>query len=213
VLGKAVPVFGTDLADSNKALVIGNGESRCAVNLNSFKNTHTLFGCNALHRDLTVHHLVCCDKRMADESTANPKTKETLIYVRDNWFHYFKKIKKNKNVRALPELPFLGTTKKDQPSHWGSGAYSVLLAATLEFKEIELVGFDLYSNNNFVNNIYKGTENYSKIEARPIDPSYWIYQLSKIFDHFPCTKFIIRNFQTWPMPTEWRKNNVVFVAI
>jgi uncharacterized Rossmann fold enzyme len=213
VLEKAVLDYGTDLEDSSKALVIGNGESRCAINLNLFKHTHILFGCNALHRDLTVHHLVCCDKRMADESTINPNTKNTLIYVRDNWFHYFKKIKKNKNIRALPALPFLETTKKDHPDHWGSGAYSVFLAASLGFKEIELVGFDLYSNNNFINNVYKGTQNYSKTDAQPIDPSYWIYQLSKTFDYFSCTEFIIRNRSNWMIPKEWQKNNVKFLAL
>ena len=202
-----------DSAVSNKALVIGNGESRSSINLEQFKNQYTLIGCNAIHRDITVDHLVCCDRRMAEESTNNPNTKDTQIYVRDSWFHYFRKIKKNKNVNVLPPLPYKGETKKDDPDHWGSGGYAILLAAHLGFKEIELIGFDLYPKDNSVNNVYKGTDNYAKAGSQAVDYSYWVYQISQLFNHFPDTSFIIRNNQYWIMPAEWQKSNVKFVAL
>lgn len=197
----------------SKVAVIGNGESRRDINLDQYRSTHTLIGCNAIHRDMIVDHLICCDRRMAAEATANPQTKETLIYVRDHWFHYFRKIQKNKNIRHLPEIPYRGELKKDQPDHWGSGGYAVLLAASLGFDEIELVGFDLYPVAQSVNNIYKGTENYSRIDAQPVDPSYWIYQIAQVFRYNSNRQFIIRNHQSWKMPTEWQKNNVSFVAL
>lgn len=196
----------------SKVLVIGNGQSRSQIDLESFKS-QTLIGCNAIHRDIVVDHLICCDRRMAEESTNNPSTEETQIYVRPHWFHYFRKIKKNKNVNLLPSLPYEGESKKDKPEHWGSGGYAVLLAATLGFTEIELLGFDLYPIDQAVNNIYKDTQHYARTGSQPVDPSYWIYQIEKVFLYYPKTNFIIRNKELWSMPIEWRKNNVRFIAL
>lgn len=150
---------------------------------------------------------------MAAEATANPQTKNTLIYVRDQWFHYFRKIEKNKNIRQLPTIPFIGELKKDQPDHWGSGGYAVLLAATLGFKEITLVGFDLYPSLERVNNIYKGTTNYAKPDAQAVDYSYWVHQISQVFKYYPDSNFIIKNKQGWTVPSDWQKNNVTFIAL
>ncbi len=196
----------------SKVLVIGNGESRSQVDLDQY-TSNTIIGCNAVHRDHKVDHLICCDRRMAEEATNNLEIADTQIYVRSKWFHYFRKIKKNKNIRELPLLPYNGTTKKDDPEHWGSGGYAVLLAAALDFKDIEMIGFDLYPINDKVNNIYKDTENYSKSNSQPVDPSYWIYQIGKVFSHYPECSFTIRNNQSWSMPLEWQKNNVKFIAI
>ena len=202
-----------DLAESNKVIVFGNGESRKSLNLEEYKSKYTLIGCNAIHRDIEVDHLICCDRRMVAEATDNPQTKNTLIYVRPDWFHFFKKIKKNKNIRTVPELPYKGEAKRDDPDHWGSGGYAILLAASLGFKEVEIFGFDLYGIDHLVNNIYKDTQNYSKSNSQPVDPSYWIYQISQIFRYYPSTTFIIRNKTGWNLPIEWQKNNVSFIAL
>lgn len=194
------------------ALVIGNGESRSQINIESYENYITI-GCNAIHRDVCVDHLICCDRRMAEEATNNSATVNTIIYVRPHWFHYFRKIKKNKNVKLLPELPYSGEGKKDDPEHWGSGCYAVLLAAALDCDNIELIGFDLYSSDNKVNNIYKDTINYSKSDAHSVDPSYWIYQISKVFSHYQHINFIVKNKSNWAMPIEWQKKNVTCIAL
>ena len=196
----------------SQALVIGNGESRRHVDVSTYTQ-HTLIGCNAIHRDLNVHHLICCDRRMAEEAVTNLNTKDTKIYVRDHWHHYFRKIRKNKNVHLLPEVPTQGEAKVNHAEHWGSGGYAVLLAAVLGHEEVTLIGFDLYPIDHTVNNIYKGTVNYARSGAQAVDPSYWIYQITAVFTHYPNTKFIIYNKQAWRMPTEWQKNNVKFIAL
>ena len=196
----------------SRAVVVGNGESRRAINLNLL-TADALIGCNAIHRDTVVDHLICCDRRMADEAVNNPQTKNTLIYVRPSWSHYFKKILKNKNIRPTPNLPYQGEYKKDDPDHWGSGGYAVLLAAQLGFTEIELIGFDLYPINLAVNNVYKGTKNYARPDAQPVDHSYWVYQINQVFIYYPNQKFVIHNHRDWKMPAEWQKNNVEFVAL
>jgi hypothetical protein len=197
----------------SKALVIGNGESRKEIDINLYRPEHIIIGCNALHRDFTVDHLICCDRRMAEEAVNNPEISNTLVYVRPSWFRYYRKIKKNKNIREVPIIPYTGESKKDQPDHWGSGGYAVLLAACLGFKEITLIGFDLYPIAEKVNNIYKGTLNYSKSDSPAVDPSFWIYQIGSIFKNYPDINFIIKNNRNWKMPDEWRKNNVSVVAL
>ena len=194
-------------------MVIGNGESRRNTNVLKFKKDHTLIGCNAIHRDITVDHLVCCDRRMAEEATNNPENSNTKIYVRDDWWRYYFKIRKHKNTLTVPDLPYKDERKQDQPFHWGSGCYAVLVAATLGIEVIKLIGFDLYPINNKVNNIYKDTDNYSKNSSQPVDPSFWIYQIAKIFQYYPDQKFIIINEADWEMPKKWNRNNVHFENI
>ncbi len=197
----------------SRVLVVGNGESRKNINLETFESDYTIIGCNALHRDFRVDHLICCDRRMADEAVKNPNIGDTQIYVRDSWYHYFRKIQKNKNINHLPPLPVSGELKKDKPDHWGSGCYAILLAAHLGFQEVNLLGFDLYSINDKVNNVYKNTENYSNSESQAVDYSYWIYQTSQIFIHYPNTIFNIINVPDWHMPRDWQRTNVNFTNI
>ena len=195
-----------------KSLVIGNGESRKNINLKNFSKDHVLIGCNAIHRDLEVDHLVCCDRRMVEEAVHSPNTTNTKIYARHDWFRYYRKIQKDKRIHQVPQLPYKGNLKQDDPVHWGSGTYAVLLAATLTQKVI-LLGFDLYSNNEKVNNIYKNTNNYSKEGANAVDYTFWEYQIGKVFQHFPNNEFIILNTHSWKLPRVWNYSNVTFEVL
>lgn len=197
----------------SRAIVIGNGESRRKVDISQFQKKYTTIGCNAIHRDITVDHLVCCDRRMAEEATTNPETANTTIYVRDDWWRYYFKIKKHKNVKIVPDLPYKADLKQDQPLHWGSGCYAILLSATLGFENIRILGFDLYSMNDKVNNIYKGTNNYSKKDTQAVDYSFWIYQIAKVFQYYPEQKFILVNDPSWSIPSNWQRPNVSFENI
>lgn len=196
-----------------QALVVGNGESRKSIDLNNLKSKYALIGCNALHRDVVVDHLICCDRRMAEEAVTNPNTKETIIYVRPSWFRFFRKILKHKNIQTVPALPYTGEMKRDQPDHWGSGGYAILLAASLGFAQVDILGFDLYPVNEKVNNLYKGTVNYAKPDGQAVDYSYWVYQISQIFFYYPTTKFRIINHKDWQMPDSWCQPNVSFTNI
>ena len=70
-------------------LVIGNGESRKGLNLNTFDEIK--IGCNAIARDVTVDHLVCVDRRMVSEALEN--NFKNIIYTRHDWLGQFKKFK------------------------------------------------------------------------------------------------------------------------
>lgn len=177
-------------------LVIGNGESRIGYDLNELKDRHVLVGCNAIHRDVKVDHLICCDKRMVTEARKNPQNVNTIIYTRED----------------LPEIPYQGTNRADDPKHWSSGGYALLVATRLS-SDIGLLGFDLYSKNDRVNNVYKDTDNYLSREHPAVDHSYCQYQLTKVFEHYPNTNFTIFNQLDWQMPKEWQKSNVKFKSL
>ena len=192
------------------ALAIGNGESRKGIDLNSFSHD-VLVGCNAIHRDIDVEHLVCCDRRMIEESLQSNKTKNTKIYVRSDYLDFYQK--KDSRIHSVPNLPYKSNSKADMPIHWGSGPYAVLVAAELPVSKILLLGFDLYPKNNYFNNIYKDTQHYKSKDSKPIDYSYWEYQIAKVFTGYSNKKFIVLNKEDWKMPTLWNLPNVEFEVL
>ena len=183
---------------------IGNGESRAHLNINKLYGTKV--GCNAILRDYTVDHLVCCDRRMVQEAIQVEYNTLSYIYTRGDWHKHFSH---HPRIRELPKLPYAGNQRWDDPFHWGSGPYAVLLAAKLAKDEtVNLLGFDLYGNETLVNNLYKDTKNYAAAKSRSVDPRYWILQIAKVFELFKHQKFIIYQTPEWNLPQAWIKPNV-----
>ena len=185
-------------------IVLGNGESRSLVDINSL--TGPTVGCNAIMRDYKTDYLVCCDRRMVQEAINCGANNHSLVYTRKDWHHYFKN---NKRIRIVPDLPYAGSERPDDPFHWGSGPYAVLIAAKYA-KEgfVDLIGFDLYSKTKTVNNIYKDTPNYDASDKRAVDPRYWIYQIGMVFQCFPKIQFTIYQEPGWDLPKAWNYPNV-----
>ena len=184
-------------------LVIGNGESRASVNIN--KLNYTKIGCNAIHRDFKVEHLVCVDKPMLREVIDANYNEYAKVYTRKNNFSNYQH---QKNIRIVSDLPYVGSERPDDPIHWGAGPYAVLLAAKLTTNDIHLLGFDLYGVDNKVNNIYKDTTNYALAHKSAVDPRYWIYQIGKVFECFPDTRFVVHQLDNWVLPKVWKQSNV-----
>ena len=142
-------------------LVIGNGESRAELDVESF-NLPTV-GCNAIFRDVKVDHLVCCDRRMVREAINHTNT------------------------------------------HWGTGQYALLVALQYTVTDhIHIVGFDLFGVEGYVNNMYKDTKSYDVSSKQQVDPSYWIYQNKKIFEHYPKQNFNYYVEENFPLPESWQ---------
>jgi kynurenine formamidase len=186
--------------------VIGNGESRRNIDIQKIAGYKV--GCNAIYRDHKVDYLVCVDRRMMDEALrANANQDGTLLYTRPDWYHRYKD---SIRVRQLPDLPYNGDERWDEPFQWGSGPYAVLLGAMYsKEREVKLIGFDLHSKTKLVNNIYKGTPNYDDADKRAIDPSYWIHQIGMVFNCFPKTQFTIYQESDWLLPQAWNYPNVM----
>ena len=187
--------------------IIGNGESRRGFDLSPLKSFSTVIGCNAIHRDYVTEYLVCADRHMCQQAM-NAVGKGTTIFTRDKWSDQFANWP---NVRKLPDLPYSGDKRQDEPFHWGTGPYAGVLGLTFKPKAIFMLGFDLYSSDKSTpNNMYTGSEGYTYIK-RAVDPSYWIYQFHKLMGYSdPSTRWIVVNSPDWKMPEEWKKHPNVF---
>ena len=184
-------------------LVIGNGESRKSIDLTRIDCPK--IGCNAVYRDYYTDYLVCVDKRMFKEALELNINLDRFIYTRQEHHKLYQK----KKTRIVPELPYAGMERPDDPFHWGSGPYAVLIAAKISKEsQVSLLGFDLYGIDNKINNIYKDTSNYQSGDKRAVDPSYWIYQIAKVITYFPKVKFTIYQEDGWQCPKAWKKSNV-----
>jgi len=184
-------------------IAIGNGESRKNVDLNSIVAKKV--GCNAIYRDFDIDHLVCVDKRMILEALDAGANNDSLVYTRKELFKRFS----TKRLREVPPLPYAGYESPDLPKNWGSGPYAVLLSAIkTDDASVGLLGFDLYGIDGKTNNVYKDTPNYNISDKRAVDPSYWIYQIGKIFENYPKVKFTIFQEEGWQRPKSWKKSNV-----
>ncbi len=185
---------------NNSIAVLGNGESRKPLDLDTLERP--LIGCNAIHRDIICDHVVAVDRRMVREILDNPNYKNIPIYTREDWV---KEFRSNINVRSVPKLPYEGKMKMDDPWHWNSGPFAILIACYLRPKKINLLGFDLYSKNSKLNNVYKNTTNYGSDKDKPVDPSHWLHQLKKIFDCFPEIVFCQWQTKDWTIPQVWQE--------
>lgn len=189
--------------------VFGNGESRKQINLDTLQGYK--IGCNAIIRDYQVDELVCVDRRMVEEAIRIGANNNCKIYTRKDWIKRFANVS---NINEVPNLPYKSNLREDEPIHWGSGPYAILIAVNnlTSFsdqlnREINLIGFDLYSKTKFVNNIYKDTDSYGKSNSKSIDPRYWIHQIGKIIELFPFIKFNVYQSNHWALPTAWNKPN------
>jgi len=179
-------------------IVLGNGESRKGLNLESINDN--IVGCNALCRDFDPDHLVCVDQRMVSEAL---NSKCANIYTRRDWLDRFT----DPRVQPVPLLPFSGKSRPDDPWNWGSGPYAVLIASCLD-RVISLIGFDLYSTDGKINNLYKNTANYDNADKRAVDPRYWIYQIGRVFKYFDYNHYTVYCKPEWNIPAEWKYFNV-----
>ena len=95
----------------------------------------------------------------------------------------------------------------DYPREWCAGTTAIHLACQEGVDEIYMLGFDLTSYNEPINNIYKGTDNYLSNESKGFNPINWIKQLNTVFDEFIDTKFYwVENRDT--RSPKMLKNNV-----
>jgi hypothetical protein len=188
--------------------VFGNGESRTSINIDKLDGPTV--GCNAIWRDYHTDYLVCVDKRMVEEALrGKANSKRTLIYTRPDWAERYV----SQGIRTVPPLPYKGEQRWDEPFQWGSGPYAVLIAAMFaKERYVNLIGFDLHSKTNTINNIYKGTPNYENTDYRAVDPRYWIHQIGMVFNCFPNIQFTIYN-DDWKLPKAWKYSNVTVDTI
>ena len=80
----------------------------------------------------------------------------------------------------------------DRDRGWACGATSgwVALEQNKDLEELYLIGHDLKSNDNFINNMYKSTQNYGDEKNKPIPDVNWVSQWHTLMKEYPKVKFI-----------------------
>ena len=77
----------------------------------------------------------------------------------------------------------------DFPIGWSAGNTALHLACQSGANEIYILGFDLSSYDEPLNNIYKGTDNYLPSDARGFNSVNWKNQMQTVFREFTDVKF------------------------
>ena len=80
----------------------------------------------------------------------------------------------------------------DRDRGWACGATSgwVALEQNKDLEELYLIGHDLKSYDNFINNMYKSTQNYGDEKNKPIPDVNWVSQWHTLMKEYPKVKFI-----------------------
>ena len=166
----------------SEVVVIGNGKSRQSIDLESLP--YTTYGCNAVYRDYSPSVLVTVDNGMMQEIYTEYEGDATV------WFRSWNPLPAEvKEILPIP-MPVIekGTpcaefTLNGAPwgthitwlnrdlipniidipdiADWSTGTTAIRLALMHESPEIVyLVGFDIGSSDDSINNVYAGTLNY-----------------------------------------------------
>ncbi len=94
---------------------------------------------------------------------------------------------KNDKTNNLKDL-----NKDNKDRGWACGASSgwVALNQNKDLETLYLIGHDLVSNTDTVNNMYKSTQNYADEKNKPIPSVNWIGQWQTLMREFPKVKFV-----------------------
>jgi hypothetical protein len=162
-----------------RGFVIGNGESRKGFDLQSLRPFGLIYGCNALYRDFTPDVLVSVDDAMIKEVLENSPNCEFVYRVFEDGRNHC-----------------LKSTESDRVIHdkgYASGQTAIKLMCDRFFDkgltEVFMIGFDLISTTDRINNVYKGTNCYKPIDTGPTFNKNWIRRCTAIFRENEHVKF------------------------
>lgn len=145
---------------------LGNGRSRQGIDIPKLRSLGLVAGCNRIYQEESVDILVATDRQMAQEI-------EDTGYglTHDFWTR-----------RPRPDK---GSKKLEKPEYgYSSGPASIAKLCQRGCTKIYLLGFDLGSPDNYVNNLYAGTAHYKTPDMEPTYYGNWIKQLQQISERW-----------------------------
>ena len=100
----------------------------------------------------------------------------------------------------------------DFPRGWSTGNTALHLACQAEPKEVYVLGFDLSSYDEPLNNLYKGTLNYLPADTKGFNSQNWFNQMFTIIKEFKEITFYLVdpiNFPLWQYNANSAMPNVI----
>jgi len=153
------------------AFVLGNGTSRSSISVSELKCHGKVYGCNAIYRTDCPDYLVAVDPRMVIEITESGYHKHNQV-----WTNPRNGLTEIKGIKFFE--PGLG---------WSSGPTALWLASQHNPRKIYILGFDYkgLDNGTVVNNLYAGTQNYKRKDAKATYYGNWLNQTCKVIKSNP----------------------------
>ncbi len=165
------------MSSKKVAFVLGNGISRKKINPFDLKQYGTIYGCNALYRTFAPDYLVAVDTKMIMEIQ-----KTNYQHKNQVWSNPNKLTKQDPNIN-----------KFNPNKGWSSGPTALHMASMHDNAEIYILGFDytgLGEKQEYVNNIYAGTQNYKNTQDRATYYGNWQRQTMTCINQFVRTKYV-----------------------
>jgi hypothetical protein len=186
-----------NLQVSNRALIIGNGDSRLGVDLRLVANHRAgprglnrlqTYGCNAIYQDYRPDFLVVTGKEVVKEVSTTDYVNENVVYA-SSW--------------AVAEYPKKFYLIPQNPN-WNAGALATYLACFDGHKKIFLLGFDGNDTPNYNYNVYAGRSGYPP-RTQTVTEDYWVQSMNIIFETYSDVDFIrVAPTKNFRMPELWK---------
>jgi hypothetical protein len=181
---------------SNKAIIIGNGQSRQSFNLNNIANHKggllasgalQSYGCNALYRDFTPDFLVAVGDEIVKEIAESGYTNDHIVYSHAN---------------ALLDYPTKFYLTPQDPS-WNAGAIATYMACFDGHKTVYLLGFDGVDHDTDGYNCYAGTAGYPA-PSSGYSEAFWNKAMMQVFNTYNDVDFVrVVPATGFRIPEEW----------
>lgn len=157
---------------------IGNGASRLGESIDGMQNIGPVYGSNIVYRTMQVDNLIAVDDGVLRQ-VVNSDYKCNMYTLPE----HVSKFTDVPYVRPLPNIPYKGKRKFDAANMWSSEAYALLLTAIQGSDIVFMVGYDIWDNPKTMNSN--------------------VYQMAKIFEHYPETQFVQIQNSHWEIPPSW----------
>lgn len=193
-----IPNRVTNKQISNRAVIIGNGESRKSYEINVLKNHRggllgsgavQTYGCNALYRDWSPTFLVTTGKEITQEIAESGYCDDHIVYAN------------SEHVATYPGNFYL----VPQDPHYSAGAIAAYLAAFDGHTTIYFLGFDTTAGENYNNNMYAGTNGYGARNQNYTE-DHMVKCLEIVMGVYPDVDFVrVMPTTTWRCPANWQR--------
>ncbi len=169
----------------NFSFVFGNGTSRLKIQ-QDLRDYGEVYVCNRAAYDIPHHFCIAVDKGISQELQEN----NFVVYTREG-----------NRLSDLSKILPVNTG-------WSSGPAAASLAAYRNSKYIFLLGMDLKSSTEKINNVYAGTKHYSPADSTATPYTNWISQISELMLSYSNVRFIHVNPLQGFTPESWiQKSN------
>ena len=111
------------------------------------------------------------------------------VYV--SWLYGNDKITQLKDIMNDYYPGWEGTESGPPDPGWSSGATAMYIGCKVEKpKTCYLLGMDMYSTTDFINNLYKGTYGYISADESSVTPQNWVIQMGRVMVRYKDIQFI-----------------------